>query len=66
MSNKNLDYDNPHYCPVYDRKIDIDLCYDSLNCLNRSFKVSSVKELSEIKDIERAREICSKCPYSDL
>lgn len=66
MSNKNLDYDNPHFCPVYGRKIDIDLCYDSLNCLNRSFKLSSVKELSEIKDIERAREICSKCPYSDL
>ena len=66
MLNDNLDYDNPHYCPVYDRNIDIDLCYDSLNCLNRSFKVSSVKELSEIKDVERARKICSNCPYSKL
>ncbi len=66
MSNKKLDYDSPHYCPVYNRTIDVDLCYDSLNCLNHSFKVSSVKELSEIKDIEDARKTCAKCPYSVL
>ena len=66
MSKKNLDYDNPHFCPVYNRVIDIDLCYDSLCCLNKSFKVSSVKELSEIEDIDGARKICAKCPYSDL
>ena len=30
------------------------------------FKISSTKELSEIKDIEKAREICKACPYSDL
>lgn len=41
-----------------------DLCYDSMMCLNRFFKVSSTKELEEIKDIEAARVICSKCPYS--
>ncbi len=66
MSNKNLDYDNPHYCPVYNKIIDIDLCYDSLNCLNRSFRISSTKELSEVKDIEQARKVCAECPYSDL
>lgn len=63
---KNLDYVNPHYCPVYGRVIDIDLCYDSLCCLDHSFKISSTKELSEIEDIEKAREICAKCPYSEL
>ena len=40
-----LDFENPHYCPVYDKVIDIDLCYETLMCLNRSFKISSVKEL---------------------
>jgi hypothetical protein len=30
------------------------------------FKISSTKELSEIKDIEKAKEVCRKCPYSDL
>ena len=65
MSN-NLDYENPHYCPVYKRVIDIELCYDSLCCLNGMFKISSTKELEEIKDIENARKICAECPYSDL
>lgn len=65
MSN-NLDYENPHYCPVYKRVIDIDLCYDSLCCLNGEFKISSTKELEEVKDIESARKICAECPYSDL
>lgn len=65
MSN-NLDYENPHYCPVYKRAIDIDLCYDSLCCLNGEFKISSTKELEEVKDIENTRKICAECPYSDL
>lgn len=61
-----LDYDNPHYCPAYKKVIDIDLCYDSLMCLNRFIKVSALPELDEISDIEEARKICKACPYSDL
>ena len=61
-----LDYENDHYCPAYEKFISIDLCYDSLCCLSGEFKISSTKELSEIKDIEKAREICKACPYSDL
>ena len=60
----NLDYEADHYCPAYKKVICADLCYDSMMCLNRFFKVSSTKELEEIKDIEVARVICSKCPYS--
>lgn len=52
-----LDFENPHYCPVYDKVIDIDLCYETLMCLNRSFKISSVKELNDIEDIDNARMI---------
>lgn len=62
----DLDYESDHYCPVYGRVIPVDLCYDSLMCLNRSFKVSSTKELAEVKDIEAARKTCAKCPYSEL
>ena len=51
------DYEIDHFCPVYGRTITADLCYDSLNCLNRSFKVESTKELSEVDDIEVARKI---------
>lgn len=61
-----LDYKSDHYCPAYGRVIDIDLCYDSLNCLNGMFKISSTKELAEIKDIEKAKKACKECPYSDL
>ena len=61
-----LDYNADHYCPAYGRTISADLCYDSLCCLTGQFKIDSTKELSEIKDIESAREACKKCPYSDL
>ena len=60
----DLDYEADHYCPAYKKVICADLCYDSMMCLNRFFKVSSTKELEEIKDIEAAMVICSKCPYS--
>ena len=60
----DLDYEADHYCPAYGKVISADLCYDSMMCLNRFFKVSSTKELEEIKDIEEARDICSKCPFS--
>ena len=66
MSKAELDYESDHYCPAYGKIISADLCYDSLMCLNRSFKISSTPELSEIQDIEAARKKCAKCPYSDL
>ena len=66
MSNKELDYEVDHYCPAYGKIICADLCYDSLMCLNRHFKISSTKELAEIKDIEAARKICAECPYREL
>ena len=65
MSNNNLDYEADHYCPAYKRVISADLCYDSMMCLHSFFKISSTKELSEIKDIEAAREVCKECPYSE-
>ncbi|MTI56147.1 hypothetical protein [Geosporobacter ferrireducens] len=66
MTDQNLNYEADHYCPVYEKVITPDLCYESLMCLNRTFKVSSVPELAKIKDIDKAREICDKCPYSSL
>ncbi len=65
MSEANLDYEADHYCPAYKKVICGDLCYDSMMCLHRFFKISSTKELAEIEDIEAAREICMNCPYSE-
>ena len=66
MNRDEVDYNADRYCPVYDETIDADLCYDSLMCLNGLFKVSSIKELSDIKDIEYARKKCEACFYSDM
>ena len=65
MANE-MDYEVPHYCPVYDKKIEADVCYESLMCLNGMFKVESVHELSAVKDIESARHTCKNCEYSKL
>lgn len=66
MNYKELDYEADRYCPAYKKVICADLCYDSLCCLCGQFKISSTKELAEIEDIESAREVCRKCPYSEL
>lgn len=62
----NIDYTADHFCPVYQRTIQADLCYDSLMCLAGYFKPDSTKELAEVADIENARELCRQCPYSQL
>lgn len=66
MSKNTIDYNADHYCPAYREVITADLCYESLMCLNRSFKISSVPELKKIDDIEKAREECQKCVYSNM
>ena len=35
---KLLDYDADHYCRVYQKVIDCDLCYELVMVLNKSFK----------------------------
>lgn len=55
-----------HRCPVYGKLIDEDLCYESLQCLCGMFKTSSLKELGEVEDIEKARQQCKACPHSKL
>ena len=61
-----LDHDVDHYCPVYERIVCPDLCYDSLMCLNGTFQISSTEELSAVPDIAKARERCANCQYSEL
>ncbi len=66
MLSEDLNYSEPHFCPVYNRNIDINLCYDSLMALKGFFKITTVGELNGIRDIENARQRCERCPYSDL
>lgn len=66
MSNNNLDYNAERYCPVYNEIIGDGLCYDTIMCMTKQIKVSSLPELNNVKDIQKARDVCEKCPYSDL
>lgn len=54
------------WCPVYKNNIDEDLCYESLQCLHGFFKISSVKELTVLENIDDARQLCKNCKYSEL
>ena len=58
-----MDYISDHYCPAYGKIISSDLCYESLCCLSGEFKISSVKELSDIKDVKK-HEKYAKNAYS--
>jgi hypothetical protein len=65
MSNNKLHYEEDHYCPLYNKIINPDVCYESMMCLHRFFKISSVKELAQIEDIDKVRMKCEKCKYSE-
>lgn len=53
MSNNNLDYNAERYCPVYNEIIGDGLCYDTIMCMTKQIKVSSLPELNNVKDIQR-------------
>ena len=61
-----IDYTKPRLCPAYGKELDSDLCYETLQCLANFFKISSVTELKEVRDIERAKILCKECIYSKL
>lgn len=61
-----MNFNIDRHCPVYNRVIDADLCYESVMCLSGLIKTSALKELDVVKDIETARKICDSCRFSDL
>lgn len=66
MASKLTPYDD-RMCPIYERVIDGELCYETALCMQGQFKLSSVPESKDIKfDVDKARKICVDCPYSDM
>lgn len=59
------DFENPHYCPVFEEMIDIDSCYEAMMCLNGFFKIESSEELMKIRDLDLARGKCGRCIYTN-
>lgn len=62
---KNMYSDEDRMCPICNREISADICYEIVMCLTAGFKPSSVPEV-EFKDNKETRTICDNCPYSDL
>lgn len=65
---KNIDFEEDRYCPVFQRVIDCEWCYESLMGITKLIKKDCVRELDEIKskDMDKALELCKNCKYSEL
>lgn len=53
------------FCPLCNKEIDAEVCYEVVMCFWGGLKISSVPEV-KIEKNEENKEICDKCPYSDL
>lgn len=52
-------------CPICNKYISAEVCYEIVMCLTAGFKPSSVPEINFIAN-EETRQCCDSCPYSDL
>jgi len=59
------DFENPHYCSVFEESIDIDSCYTSMMCLNGFVKHKACTELMTVTDMDVARKKCKRCIYTN-
>lgn len=53
------------FCPIAQKEIDSEVCYEVVMCLTSGFYASSVPEVEFEKD-EATKLLCDSCPYSDL
>lgn len=63
-----IDFEEDRYCPVFNRIIDCEWCYEALLGICHLIRKEAVPELNEIssKDMKKAYELCLKCKYSEL
>ena len=53
------------FCPICQKNISAEICYEIVMCFTVGFRIESVSEIDFIKS--KGNEIiCDKCPYSDL
>lgn len=53
------------YCPIAQKEIGSETCYEVVMCLTSGFRPSSVPEVP-FENTEETRRLCDACPYSDL
>lgn len=52
-------------CPICNKIIDSEICYEIVMCLTAGFNTDSIPEIKFKKD-NKTKDICNNCPYSDL
>lgn len=65
---EEIDFEEDRYCPVFNRGIDCEYCYEALLGISRGRKREAVRELDELSDdeVKRAYSLCKACKYSEL
>lgn len=53
------------FCPIAQKEIDSEVCYEVVMCLTSGFSASSVSEV-EFKNDSSTRLLCDSCSYSNL
>lgn len=53
------------FCPICQKNISADICYEIVMSFTAGFRIESVPEIDLIES-EDNKTICDKCPYSDL
>lgn len=56
--------ENKWYCPIADREISEDICYEVMISVNGFVKPESVPEVDFKRD-EKTVRLCRNCPHSD-
>lgn len=62
----NEEYAKDHFCPICNKVISSDVCYELVMCMFGGLKTTSVPEADGIEKNKENKDMCNKCPYSDL
>lgn len=65
---EEINFEEDRYCPVFNRIIDCEFCYEALWGISSGRKRAVVRELDELSDeeVENAYSLCKNCKYSEL
>ena len=61
MSNRNEE----HFCPLCNKVIDNEVCYEICMCMGGGLKLSSIPEV-DIEKTDGTKEVCFQCEYNDI
>ena len=61
----NEEYKKDHFCPMCNKVISSNVCYELVMCMFGGIKTSSVPEV-DVEKNKKNIDTCDKCPYSDL